>query len=216
MSSNTVGRNQSLAWLDPPYTPQSLRNCGARSDKPLICWLRECRRAVLRWWQHVYLRGGGLCWLNTSLPGSHVNCFVSRPLGLQLHSYYTVKIESKKQKWTPSKKGFQHHFRPNPHPYKHVWKHILHDPSHTCGKLTQTANCVRDCGSWKFIPYDFFTITSLHNIAYWLFHFFLISVTATRVGIDIMTSLMRQGNGITLYTVTSLLSKNKLKCSIIA
>lgn len=52
--SNTVGRNQSLACLDPPSSPQSLRNCGARSDKPLICWLRECRRAMLRWWQHVY------------------------------------------------------------------------------------------------------------------------------------------------------------------
>lgn len=79
-SSNTVGRNQSLACLDPPSSPQSLRNCGARSDKPLICWLRECRRAMLRWWQHVYWGGGGPCWLNTSLPGSHVNCSVSRPL----------------------------------------------------------------------------------------------------------------------------------------
>lgn len=79
-SSNTVGRNQSLACLDPPFSPQSLRNCGARSDKPLICWLRECRRAMLRWWQHVYWGGGGPCWLNTSLPGSHVNCSVSRPL----------------------------------------------------------------------------------------------------------------------------------------
>lgn len=79
-SSNTVGRNQSLACLDPPSSPQSLRNCGARSDKPLICWLRECRRAMLRWWQHVYWEGGGPCWLNTSLPGSHVNCSVSRPL----------------------------------------------------------------------------------------------------------------------------------------
>jgi len=36
-SSDTVGRNQSLARLDPPASPQSLRNCGARSDKPLIC-----------------------------------------------------------------------------------------------------------------------------------------------------------------------------------
>lgn len=79
-SSNTVGRNQSLACLDPPSSPQSLRNCGARSDKPLICWLRECRRAMLRWWQHVCRGGGGPCWLNTSLPGSHVNCSVSRPL----------------------------------------------------------------------------------------------------------------------------------------
>lgn len=51
-NSNTVGRNQSLACLDPP-SPTSLRNCGARSDKPLICWLRECRRALLRWWQAV-------------------------------------------------------------------------------------------------------------------------------------------------------------------
>lgn len=74
-----VGRNQSLACLDPPSSPQSLRNCGARFDKPLICWLRECRRAVLRWWQHVYWGEGGLSCLKTSLPGSHVNCSVSRP-----------------------------------------------------------------------------------------------------------------------------------------
>lgn len=78
-NSNTVGRNQSLACLDPP-SPESLRNCGARSDKPLICWLRECRQAMLRWWQPVCWGGGGLCWLNTSLPGSHVNFSVSRPL----------------------------------------------------------------------------------------------------------------------------------------
>ncbi len=36
--------------------------------------------AVLRWWQHVYWGGGGPRWLNTSLPGSHVNCTVSRRL----------------------------------------------------------------------------------------------------------------------------------------
>lgn len=76
---HTVRRNQSLACLDPPSSPQSLRNCGARFDKPLICWLRECRRAMLRWWQHVYWRGGGRSCLKTSLPGSHVNCSVSRP-----------------------------------------------------------------------------------------------------------------------------------------
>lgn len=58
-SVRAVGRNQSLACLDPPCSPASLRNCGARSDKPLICWLRECRRATLRWWQHVYSGGGG-------------------------------------------------------------------------------------------------------------------------------------------------------------
>lgn len=78
-NSNTVWRNQSLACLDPP-SPESLRNCGARSDKPLICWLRECRQAMLRWWQPMCWGGGGLCWLNTSLPGSHVNFSVSRPL----------------------------------------------------------------------------------------------------------------------------------------
>lgn len=78
-NSNTVGRNQSLACLDRP-SPESLRNCGARSDKPLICWLRECRQAMLRWWQPVCWGGGGLCWLNTSLPGSHVNFSVSRSL----------------------------------------------------------------------------------------------------------------------------------------
>lgn len=78
-NSNTVGRNQSLACLDPP-SPESLRNCGARSDKPLICWLRECRQAMLRWWQPVCWGGGGLCWLNTSLPGSHVNFSASGPL----------------------------------------------------------------------------------------------------------------------------------------
>lgn len=158
MSSNTVVRNQSLEWLDPPCTPRSLRNCGARSDKPLICWLRECRRAVLRWWQHVYLRGGGPCWLNTSLPGSHVNCFVSRPLGLQLHSYHTFKIE--KLTWTLSKKAFQCHFRPNPHPYslnmfENTYCMILHIHAGSCWRI-QTANCVRGCRSWKLIPYDFF------------------------------------------------------------
>ena len=34
---------------------------------------------MLRWWQHVYRGGGGPLWLNTSLPGSHVNSSVSRP-----------------------------------------------------------------------------------------------------------------------------------------
>lgn len=95
--AKTVGRNQSLACLDPP-SPESLRNCGARSDKPLICWLRECRQAMLRWWQPVRWGGGGLRWLNASVPGSHVNFSVSwplshgRPLNRKCNSLQAPKI----------------------------------------------------------------------------------------------------------------------------